>query len=74
MLATMSHEFRTPLTAILGYSELLIEDATALEQPTMVANLHQIHSAGTCLLALINDVLDLSKLEAGKMALQDGDL
>jgi signal transduction histidine kinase len=69
MLATMSHEFRTPLNAILGYSELLIEDATALEQPTMVATLHKIHSAGTRLLALINDVLDLSKLEAGKMEL-----
>jgi signal transduction histidine kinase len=69
MLATMSHEFRTPLNAILGYSELLIEDATALEQPTLVATLHKIHSAGTRLLALINDVLDLSKLEAGKMEL-----
>jgi signal transduction histidine kinase len=69
LLATMSHELRTPLTAILGYSELLIEDAVALEQPTMVANLHKIHVAGTRLLALINDVLDLSKMEAGKMGL-----
>ena len=69
MLATMSHELRTPLNAILGYSELLIEDAAALEQPTMVANLRKIHSAGTRLLTLINDVLDLSKLEAGKMVL-----
>jgi signal transduction histidine kinase len=69
MLATMSHELRTPLNAILGYSELLIEDAAALEQPMMVANLRKIHSAGTRLLTLINDVLDLSKLEAGKMVL-----
>jgi signal transduction histidine kinase len=69
MLATMSHELRTPLNAILGYSELLIEDAAALEQPLMVANLRKIHSAGTRLLTLINDVLDLSKLEAGKMVL-----
>jgi signal transduction histidine kinase len=69
MLATMSHELRTPLNAILGYSELLIEDAAALQQPTMVANLRKIHSAGTRLLTLINDVLDLSKLEAGKMVL-----
>jgi signal transduction histidine kinase len=69
MLATMSHELRTPLNAILGYSELLIEDAAALEQSTMVANLRKIHSAGTRLLTLINDVLDLSKLEAGKMGL-----
>jgi signal transduction histidine kinase len=69
MLATMSHELRTPLNAILGYSELLIEDAAALQQPTMVANLRKIHSAGSRLLTLINDVLDLSKLEAGKMVL-----
>lgn len=68
-LATMSHELRTPLTAIIGYSDLLIEDARALGQPAMLANLQKIHEAGRHLVTLINDVLDLSKMEAGKMQL-----
>jgi signal transduction histidine kinase len=68
-LANMSHELRTPLNAIIGYSEMLIEDAEALEQHATLADLRKIHSAGKHLLALINDILDLSKIEAGKMGL-----
>jgi signal transduction histidine kinase len=68
-LATMSHELRTPLTAILGYSDLLLEDVAALGNSTMLANLRKIHDAGTHILALIQDVLDLSKLEAGMAGL-----
>ena len=68
-LANMSHELRTPLNAIIGYSEMLQEDAEDTGQATMVDDLKKIHSAGRHLLALINDVLDLSKIEAGKMEL-----
>ncbi len=66
-LANMSHELRTPLNAIIGYSEMLQEDAADLGQAEMVPDLHKIHTAGKHLLALINDILDLSKIEAGKM-------
>jgi len=66
-LANMSHELRTPLNAILGYSDLLIEEAEDLEQDDFSPDLKKIHHAGTHLLALINDVLDLSKIEAGRM-------
>jgi signal transduction histidine kinase/CheY-like chemotaxis protein len=66
-LANMSHELRTPLNAILGYSDLLIEEAEDLEQDDFSPDLKKIHHAGSHLLALINDVLDLSKVEAGKM-------
>ncbi len=66
-LANMSHELRTPLNAIIGYSELLIELAEDLEQDEFEPDLEKIHSAGRHLLALINDILDLSKIEAGKM-------
>ena len=65
-LANMSHELRTPLNAIIGYSELLAEDAEADGQTTVLNDLHKIHGAGKHLLALINDILDLSKIEAGK--------
>jgi PAS domain S-box-containing protein len=68
-LANMSHELRTPLNAIIGYSEMLqeqFEDDGATEH---VADLVKIRSAGKHLLSLINDVLDLSKIEAGKMDL-----
>ena len=65
----MSHELRTPLNAIIGYSEMLIEDAEALGQHATLADLRKIHGAGKHLLALINDILDLSKIEAGKMGL-----
>ncbi len=68
-LASMSHELRTPLNAIIGYSEMLIEDATDLGQPGFVADLAKIMGSGRHLLALINDILDLSKIEAGKMEL-----
>lgn len=68
-LANMSHELRTPLNAIIGYSEILQEDAQEIGQPIFVSDLKKIHSAGKHLLQLINDILDLSKIEAGKMDL-----
>jgi signal transduction histidine kinase/DNA-binding response OmpR family regulator len=68
-LANMSHELRTPLNAIIGYSEMLQEEATDLEYAELLPDLHRIHAAGQHLLALINDILDLSKIEAGKMDL-----
>ncbi len=68
-LANMSHELRTPLNAIIGYSEMLEEETEGLGRETVVRDLQRIQSAGKHLLALINDVLDLSKIEAGKMAL-----
>ena len=68
-LASMSHELRTPLNAIIGYSEMLQEDAATAGQSEFIPDLEKIHSAGKHLLALINDVLDLSKIEAGKMEL-----
>ncbi len=68
-LANMSHELRTPLNAIIGYSELLQEEAEDAEQTALVPDLLKIRASGTHLLALINDVLDLSKVEAGKLEL-----
>ncbi len=68
-LAAMSHELRTPLNAIIGYSEMLQEDAEDTGQDAFVPDLQKIHSAGRHLLTLINDVLDLSKIEAGRMEL-----
>ena len=66
-LANMSHELRTPLNAIIGYSQMLAEDATDEGNSAVVADLKKIEGAGNHLLALINDILDLSKIEAGKM-------
>ncbi len=66
-LANMSHELRTPLNAILGYSEMLIEEARDLEQDDFIPDLKKINQAGMNLLTLINDVLDLSKIESGMM-------
>lgn len=66
-VANMSHELRTPLNAIIGYSEMLQEDAVELGHPDFVSDLQKIESAGKHLLAIINDILDLSKIEAGKM-------
>lgn len=68
-LANMSHELRTPLNAIIGYSEMLEEETNELGKVAVVQDLQKIQSAGKHLLALINDILDLSKIEAGKMAL-----
>jgi signal transduction histidine kinase/FixJ family two-component response regulator len=68
-LANMSHELRTPLNAIIGYSEMLEEETRESGDLTAVQDLQKIQAAGKHLLALINDVLDLSKIEAGKMAL-----
>jgi signal transduction histidine kinase len=65
----MSHELRTPMNAIIGYSEMLIEDAEDSGQDATVGDLKKIRSAGQQLLALINDILDISKIEAGKMDL-----
>jgi signal transduction histidine kinase len=66
-LANMSHELRTPLNAVIGYSEMLLEDAAAEGGEELVADLRRIHTAGRHLLSLVNDVLDLSKIEAGRM-------
>jgi len=66
-LASMSHELRTPLNAIIGYSEMLSEDVEELGHPDLGRDLSKVHTAGKHLLSLINNVLDLSKIEAGKM-------
>src|SRR5215475_13131754 len=66
-LANMSHELRTPLNAIIGYSEILQEDATDKGDEAPIDDLKKIESAGRHLLGLINNILDLSKIEAGKM-------
>jgi signal transduction histidine kinase len=68
-LLNMSHELRTPMNAILGYSEMLIEEAEELEPKYFIPELQKINDAGKHLLALIDDVLDLSKVETGRMDL-----
>ncbi len=68
-LANMSHELRTPLNAIIGYSEMILEDSEASGEQTDVADVKKIRAAGKHLLDLINAVLDISKIEAGKMEL-----
>lgn len=68
-LANMSHELRTPLNAIIGYSEMLMEDATEAGQDDLHSDLQKINASGSHLLLLINDILDISKIEAGKMEL-----
>lgn len=66
-LANMSHELRTPLNAIIGYSEMLIEEAEDVALDGFIPDLQRVRSAGKHLLGLISDILDLSKIEAGKM-------
>jgi signal transduction histidine kinase/CheY-like chemotaxis protein len=68
-LANMSHELRTPMNAIIGYSEMLAEEAEDLGQDAFISDLQKIRGAGKHLLALINDILDLSKIESGKMTI-----
>lgn len=68
-LANMSHELRTPLNAIIGYSEMLIEDAQEAMLHDFIPDLKKINEAGSHLLSVISDILDLSKIEAGKMEL-----
>jgi signal transduction histidine kinase/putative methionine-R-sulfoxide reductase with GAF domain len=72
-LANMSHELRTPLNAIVGYSELLEEEAGDLDGGRLVPDLQKIATAAKHQLSLINDILDLSKIEAGRMELQTSD-
>lgn len=73
-LANMSHELRTPMNAVMGYSEMLAEEAAELGQDGFLPDLKKIQSAGKHLLALINDVLDLSKIESGKMSVHCEDI
>ena len=68
-LANMSHELRTPLNAVIGYSEMLMDEARDLGQGDLVPDLEKIHASGKHLLGLINDILDLSKIESGRMEL-----
>lgn len=68
-VASMSHELRTPLNAVIGYSQMLLEDAADEQDEESANDLEKIHSAGQHLLRLVNEVLDLSKIEAGKMEL-----
>ena len=68
-LAKMTHELRTPLNAVIGYSQILLEDAQLEGDAGSLADLNKIHTAGHHLLKLVNEILDLSKIEAGKMEL-----
>jgi len=73
-LANMSHELRTPLNAIIGYSEMMIEDSKQHGKEDHADDLGQIRKAGKHLLSLISDILDLSKIEAGRMTLRVEDI
>ncbi|MEO1745753.1 MAG: histidine kinase dimerization/phospho-acceptor domain-containing protein, partial [Pseudomonadota bacterium] len=68
-LAKMSHELRTPLNAVLGYSEILLEDAELDGNGAQISDLQKISAAGKHLLSMVNDILDISKIEAGKTEL-----
>ena len=69
-LASMSHELRTPLNAVIGFSEVLLERIIGDLNERQEDYLKDIHAAGRHLLALLNDILDLSKIEAGRMKLE----
>jgi len=73
-LARMSHELRTPLNTVIGYSEILLEDAEIEGRGQAISDLEKISLAGAHLLQLVNDVLDLAKIEAGRMDLVDEDV
>ena len=68
-LANMSHELRTPLNAIIGFSELILEEYNNLEEDEILMDIDRIHSSAKYLLVIINDILDLSKIEAGQIEL-----
>ena len=68
-LANMSHELRSPLNAIIGFSELILEEYNNLEEDEVLLDVERIHSSARYLLVIINDILDLSKIEAGKTEL-----
>ena len=68
-LANMSHELRSPLNAIIGFSELILEEHNNLEEDEVLLDIERIHSSARYLLVIINDILDLSKIEAGKTEL-----
>src|SRR6516162_11002633 len=72
-LANMSHELRTPLNAILGYTELILDNTYGETPDKMREVLERLHANGKHLLGLINDVLDLSKIEAGQLTLDLAD-
>ena len=73
-LANMSHELRTPLNAIIGYSEMLLEEAEDLDLEHFITDLRRIHGSGSHLLQLISNILDLSRIESGRVPLSREDI
>ncbi|GHT78335.1 hypothetical protein FACS1894104_1380 [Actinomycetota bacterium] len=68
-LANMSHEMRTPLNAIIGLTQIVLDDDLSSVSPDIVSNVKKVNGSGMMLLSLVNDILDLSKIEAGKLEL-----